>query len=64
MFESEKICPRCRTARLKNWDELTSDEKFVVERLPKGAEFSVEERKQHSFCPRCWFEIKNSAEKV
>jgi hypothetical protein len=64
MFESEKICPRCQTARLKNWDELTSDEKFVVERLPKGAEFSGEERKRHSFCPRCWFETENAAEKV
>ncbi|MGI8468304.1 MAG: hypothetical protein ACR2N3_07615 [Pyrinomonadaceae bacterium] len=59
MFEirNEKMCPRCGH-RLKYWNELTSDEKFTVERLPMSAEFSAEERKNHLFCPRCWFETK------
>ena len=59
MFETanEKKCPRCER-RLKEWNELTTDEKFTVERLPMSAEFSLEERKRHLFCPRCWFETK------
>jgi ssDNA-binding Zn-finger/Zn-ribbon topoisomerase 1 len=64
MFESKKICPRCRSARLKSWNELTSDEKFTAERLPASAEISPEERQQHSFCPRCWFETAPFEEKA
>lgn len=64
MFESKKTCPRCGSARLKNWDELTSDEKFTAERLPASAEISPEQRKRHSFCPRCWFEIEPVEEKA
>jgi hypothetical protein len=50
-------CPRCERS-LKNWEELTADEKFTVERLPMSADFSLKERKTHLFCPRCWFETK------
>lgn len=52
---NEKICPRCHQ-RLKDWKELNSDEKFTVERLPASADFSIEQRKKHRFCVRCWFE--------
>lgn len=59
MFETaHEKCPRCERV-LKNWNELTADEKFTVERLPLSAEFSLEERKQHLFCPRCWVETKS-----
>lgn len=60
MFEAanEKICPQCQH-RMKSWQELTSDEKFTVERLPLSADLSMEERKNHLFCPRCWFETKS-----
>ncbi|MGI9035038.1 MAG: hypothetical protein ACR2GD_03255 [Pyrinomonadaceae bacterium] len=54
-FGNENFCPRCRHL-LKSWQELTSDEKFTVERLPASAEFSLEQRKQRRFCERCWFE--------
>ena len=64
MFESERTCPRCKAGRLKNWSDLTADEKFIAERLPASAEFSKEERRYHLFCPRCWFETKSSEEKV
>jgi hypothetical protein len=56
----EKICPRCGAAKLKPWTELSSDEKFLAERLPASAEFTPEERKKHRFCARCWFEDTGS----
>ena len=64
MSESKKACPRCGAARLKTWDELTSDERFTAERLPASAEASPERRKRHLFCPRCWFEIETFEEKA
>ena len=57
-------CPRCEYPRMKTWDELNSDEKFIVERLPKSAEFSVRERKQHLFCPRCQLEFVDDAARL
>lgn len=51
-------CPRC-LHRLKNWHELTEDQKFLVERLPASAEFAPAQRKKHRFCERCWFEDYN-----
>lgn len=53
----EKICSRCQTGRLKIWDELTSEEKFVAERLPHKVKFSKAERKHHLFCTKCWNEV-------
>lgn len=47
------MCPKCEYPRMKSWDELTGDEKFIAERLPKSAEYTLEERKKHLFCPRC-----------
>ena len=41
---------------MKSWDELTDDQKFLVERLPLSADFSIAERKKHRFCTRCFFE--------
>jgi hypothetical protein len=49
-------CPRCGLQKLKHWPELTSDEKFLAERLPASAEYTIEERKKHHFCTRCWYE--------
>jgi len=54
---NEKMCPRCHGAAMKGWKDLTDEEKFLAERLPPSAEFSVAERKKHLFCPRCWLEI-------
>ncbi len=59
------LCPQCRGGRLKSWKELTSDEKFVAERLPTiAAAASPSERHGHLFCTRCQFETKPTAEKV
>jgi len=53
----EIYCLRCGSQKLKRWDELTSDEQFLVERLPASAAVSLEERKKHLFCPLCWNEV-------
>ncbi len=50
------MCPRCEYPRMKTWEELTGDEKFIVERLAMSAKFSLTERKRHLFCPRCQHE--------
>jgi len=49
-------CPRCGSPKMKRWEELTGEEKFLVERLPASKDYSLAERKKHRFCPRCWFE--------
>ena len=53
----EKFCPQCGLPKLKTWEELSGEQKFLVERLPLSAEFSHEERKRHIFCVNCWNEI-------
>ena len=60
----EKKCPKCRTLRLKKWEELSPDEKFVFEKMPLSADFTAEERREHLFCPRCLFETKPFAERA
>ncbi len=55
-FTPKHQCPKCGKARMKRWDELTEEQKFLVERLPASAEFTLEKRKKHRFCTRCWFE--------
>jgi hypothetical protein len=50
---------------MKTWEELSGEQKFLVERLPMSAEFSPDQRKKHRFCERCWFEeIKSQIENV
>jgi ribosomal protein S27AE len=58
-FSQNDLCPQCGGARLRTWDELTDEQKFLVERLPASAEFTKPERKKHRFCPRCWYEESN-----
>ncbi len=58
---NQKMCPRCHFPQMKLWEELTDEEKFLAERLPMSTEFSIEERKQHLFCPRCWLETVDDA---
>ncbi len=52
----EKMCPKCHHLNMKMWEELSGEQKFLAERLPMSAEFSLEQRKKHRFCERCWFE--------
>ncbi|MCA1622213.1 MAG: hypothetical protein LC768_00210 [Acidobacteria bacterium] len=41
---------------MKNWEALTDEQKFLVERLPLNTDFTLEQRKKHRFCEQCWFE--------
>jgi ribosomal protein S27AE len=52
----EHICPNCGSAKMKNWRDLSDEQKFLVERLPLSAEYTAEERKKHRFCERCFYE--------
>ncbi len=52
----EKICPRCGAPKMKDWKELTDEQKFLIERLPSNTDFTIEERKKNRFCERCFFE--------
>lgn len=60
----EKICPRCDAPKMKDWKDLTDDQKFLVERLPLNTDFTPEERKKHRFCTRCFFEEFGKEKKV
>ena len=55
-LSNEKNCPRCGAAKMKSWNQLTDEQKFLVERLPLNTDFSPEQRKKHRFCERCFFE--------
>lgn len=52
----KKICPRCAAAKMKDWKDLTDEQKFLIERLPLNTDFALAERKKHRFCERCFFE--------
>jgi len=41
---------------MKSWEDLNSEQKILVEKLPLNTEFSRAQRKKHRFCDRCWFE--------
>ncbi len=53
----QRFCPKCGSPKIKGWDELTADEKFMVERLTAPGKFSPEDRKRHRYCARCFYEI-------
>ncbi len=52
----EKICPQCGAVKMRNWNELNDEQKFLVERLPASADFTPAQRKKHRFCGRCFYE--------
>jgi len=41
---------------MKAWQELSDEEKYIVDRLPLFADVPAEQRKKHRFCTRCWYE--------
>lgn len=47
------ICRKCGSSKFKDWNKLTSDEKFIAERI-SPAKFSGEEGKNYRFCARCF----------
>lgn len=61
----QKNCPQCGSPKMKSWDELDDEQKFLVERLALSGDFPIAERKKHHFCTRCFFEkVQPDLEKV
>ena len=48
------FCRTCGSAKFKVWEELTADEKFLVERTSAG-KISAESVKHRRFCARCFY---------
>jgi hypothetical protein len=60
--QAKPKCPRCGEAELRDWDELSSEERIVAERLPEAVDFSPGERvAMHRWCINCWYEETESA---
>ena len=57
---ADRTCPKCHFPGMKEWNELTDEQQFLLKRLPLSAEYTPKERKKHRFCERCWFEIPES----
>ena len=56
-METSNQCPRCGLGRLRAWNDLSDEEREVVQRLPASAEYSLEVRQRmHRWCVRCWYE--------
>ena len=54
-------CPHCHEGSMRSWDELSDDEKAVVERLPQSADYNAKDRfAMHRWCVRCWYESTGS----
>ena len=59
---SDRKCPRCHEEALRTWDELSDEEREVVQRLPASAEYKELERQAHQWCTRCWYELTSDFE--
>jgi hypothetical protein len=57
-------CPRCGGGRLKDWKELTDEEKFAAGRLPASAKFTEKERERHRICTKCWYETSDTEQRA
>lgn len=57
-------CPRCGNQKMKNWKELTDEEKILVEKLPASVDFKKEERRRNRWCARCWHEFDSGGEEA
>ncbi|CAN5521484.1 hypothetical protein BH10ACI1_BH10ACI1_24850 [soil metagenome] len=55
-LSNENNCPKCGALKMKSWDELDFEQKFLIERLPASADFTLPERKKHRFCSKCFYE--------
>lgn len=51
----QRFCTNCGSPKMKSWDDLTADEKFMAERLTTTSGFSPEEKQHRRFCARCLY---------
>jgi hypothetical protein len=60
--EIKERCPRCHEGRLRGWDELSDEERMIVERMPEAVDYSQGERQAlHRWCSNCGYEETESA---
>jgi uncharacterized protein (DUF983 family) len=53
----ETKCPRCGEGRLRGWNELSDEERMLVQRLPGSADYTPAEREaMHRWCVNCGYE--------
>ena len=62
--EHMNACPRCGLPMMKHWDELTDDERFIVDRLESSVDTTRRQRRKHRYCTRCWFEDRGGRESI
>jgi len=59
---SETKCPRCGEGRLRDWDELTEEERIIARGLPDNVDYTPNEREaMHRWCTNCWYEATTDA---
>lgn len=50
---------------MRNWYELSDDERELVKRLPASADYASSERERtHRWCTRCWYEANGENEQT
>ena len=59
---TETKCPRCGEGRLRDWEELTEEERLIARRLPENVDYTPNEREaMHRWCTNCWYEATEDA---
>lgn len=48
---------------MRYWDALDEEQKLLASKLPLSAEYSRDQRRQHRFCTKCWFEETDQSER-
>ena len=58
-MDTAKRCHKCHEGVMRNWDELSDEERELVKRLPGSADYKAAERESmHQWCNRCWHESR------
>jgi hypothetical protein len=63
-FDGSIICPRCDAPKMRSWDQLSDQEKYLVERLPFFDDTPFTQRKKHRYCTRCWFQEQKTKNEI
>lgn len=50
-----KACKNCGGIKFITWEQLTDDDKFVINKSENIAEFSTKQLKRQHFCKRCLY---------
>ncbi len=59
--QSETKCPRCGEGQLRDWNELSDEERMIVQRMPESVDYTPGEREaMHRWCMNCGYEETES----